>query len=105
MPKARPASHRPVVGLEADQTPGRFDQRVTQARVAVFGHRTEPARASAGMFAGTQARVAGDLTTVGKTRPIADFPVDDFTAQSPQPNRLRPLRGLLHRLRSEEHTS
>ena len=64
----------------------------------MLGHRAQPPRTSAGVFAGTQTGVAGDLPPVGEARPVTYFPIDDFTAQSPQPNRLRSLGRLLHRL-------
>ena len=55
---------RSVVGLEADQSPGQFDERGAQPRVAVLGHGARHPLAAAGVFAGAEAGVAADLPPV-----------------------------------------
>ena len=64
---------------------GQFYQRRAQAWVTVFGHTALQALAPAGVFAGTETGVTGNLATIVKPAPIADLAVDHDTGHLPAP--------------------
>jgi hypothetical protein len=71
-----PFTHRSVAGLEADHSPGQFNQRSAQARVTVFGHAALHSSVATAVFAGTEPGVTGDLPAIVKAVPVADLPIE-----------------------------
>jgi len=65
------------MGLEADQSPSQFHQGSSESGVAVFSHAALQSRIAAAVFAGTQAGVAGNLTTIIEPVPITNLPIDE----------------------------
>ena len=64
--------YRSIVWLEADQAPGCFDQRRSQARIAMFGHAALYAGIAATVFPGTQTGVTANSPSIAEAMPVAD---------------------------------
>ena len=60
--------NRSIVWLEADQAPGCFDQRRSQARIAMFGHAALYAGIAATVFPG----VTANSPSIAEALPVAD---------------------------------
>ena len=65
-----PLVNRWIGGLEANQSPGQFDQCGAQPRVPVLGDRTWHAFGATGVFARTESGVAADLAAVAEAVPL-----------------------------------
>src|SRR5262245_28548586 len=73
-----------IGGLEADQSPGEFDERGAQAWIAVLGDGAWDPFGAAGVFARAEAGVAADLAAVAEAAPVADFAGDSHGGEFAQ---------------------
>lgn len=69
-------AHGRVSGLEADQSPGEFDQAGADPGIAVLGDAALDPLASGAVLSRAEAGVTGNLPTVLEAGPVADFPAE-----------------------------
>jgi hypothetical protein len=76
-----PLLHRVISGLKTHHAPCQFDQSGPQPAISMFCDRTRHAFGSGAIFARTEARVTGDLSSVLEALPVADLAANDNAAQ------------------------
>src|SRR5512133_3510753 len=83
-----PFFNRSIVWLEANQTPGCFDQGGSESGVAVFGHATLQPGIAATVFPRAQTGVAANAASITEAMPVAHLPVDHHAGESAKTARL-----------------
>jgi hypothetical protein len=77
-----PFFNRSIVWLEANQTPGCFDQGGSESGVAMFGHAALHPGIAATVFPRTQTGVTTNAPSIAEAMPVADLPIDYHAGES-----------------------
>src|SRR5205085_5248021 len=74
--------NRSIVWLEANQTPGCFDQGGSKSGITVFGHAALQPGIAATVFPRTQTGITTDAASITEAMPVTDLLIDHHAGES-----------------------